>query len=180
MGAGEQLVHWPRSLIDGLVSAGFQVLAFDARDVGHSPRFDANWPADPRPILEALAQGQDVPLPYTLDDMAGDIIGLLDQTGAEKAHLVGISLGAMQAQLAASSHPERVSSLTSIMSNSGSPDLPPPDVAVTTGLIASVDPAMDMSERIERFIAMRKPMSGSAFHRDAEEWTDLARRSLWS
>nr|WP_100550009.1 MULTISPECIES: alpha/beta hydrolase [unclassified Pseudomonas] len=178
MGVGEQLVHWPRSLIDGLVEAGYGVVVFDARDVGFGPRFDREWPADPRPVLGALAQGQDVSLPYTLDDMAGDMIAVLDALGAPSAHLVGISLGAMQAQLAAASFPTRVASLTSIMSNSGNPEMPPPNVEVTAGLIAPVNAGLDQAGKVQHFIAVRKPMAGSQFQRDEAEWSELALRSV--
>jgi pimeloyl-ACP methyl ester carboxylesterase len=178
MGAGEQLVHWPRSLIDGLTDAGYSVVVYDARDVGPGPRFDRDWPMDPRPVLGALAQGQDVALPYTLDDMAADMIAVLDQVGASSGHLVGISLGAMQAQLAAAVFPARVTSLTSIMSNSGNPAMPPPNVEVTAGLIAPVDATLDEDAQVQRFIAVRAAMAGSRFQRDDAEWRTVARRSL--
>ena len=74
-----------------------------------------------RQVIEAKIAGKPSPLPYTLDDMAKDAVGLLDALGIKKAHIVGVSMGGMIAQLVAADHPEHVLSLTSIMSTSGNP-----------------------------------------------------------
>lgn len=177
MGAGEQGSHWPRSLVDGLVNAGYRVLTYDARDTGPGMRFTDGWPADPRPIMGALIQGQDVALPYRLDDMAADITALIGAAQANCAHLLGISLGAMQAQLAAALFPDRVASLTSVMANSGDPALPPPNTEATAKLIAPVGPLSSAAAYRAHFVAVRKPMEGTAFRRSEAEWDELARRA---
>ena len=121
MGLGMPLVLWPDALVDGLAQHGFRVVSFDNRDCGHSEKL----PRGPRPNLP-LAIGRallrlKVRAPYTLDDMAKDVVGLLDALGIARAHLVGVSLGGMIAQVMAVRFPDRVTSLTSIMASSGNP-----------------------------------------------------------
>jgi len=121
MGLGMPLVLWPDALVDGLAQRGFRVVSFDNRDCGHSEKL----PRGPRPNL-SLAIGRallrlKVRAPYTLDDMAKDVVGLLDALCIARAHLVGVSLGGMIAQVMAVRFPERVTSLTSIMASSGNP-----------------------------------------------------------
>ena len=122
-GLGCQLVQWPDSLIDGLVATGLCAVTFDNRDAGLS-----NGPAGPPPSLEALmATDSDALTPdYTLSDMAQDAVDLLDHLGQAGAHVVGVSMGGMIGQRMAIEHPNRVYSLTSIMSSTGNPALPGP------------------------------------------------------
>lgn len=122
-GIGCQLSQWPRSLVDGLMERGFRVIRLDNRDAGLSDSLDRLGTPD----VARLTAGEAVEPPYTLRDMAADVIALLDHLGQAGAHLVGVSLGGMIAQNAAIHFPERVFSLTSIMSSSGHPDLPPGD-----------------------------------------------------
>lgn len=125
MGLGAQMTRWPDGLVHGLVRHGFRVIRYDNRDVGLSTHFpDAPVP-DVREIFKARAEGRVHPVPYTLDDMAADAVGLLDALGVRKAHVVGASMGGMIAQLIAADYPERVLSLTSIMSTTGNPGLDP-------------------------------------------------------
>jgi len=121
MGLGMPLVFWPDAFVDGLVKAGFRVLRLDNRDSGLSQRI-AEPHHTPMPVAMARSvMGLEVHAPYTLADMAGDVAGLLDVLKIPKAHVVGASLGGMVAQVLAARHPERVASLTSIMSSSGNP-----------------------------------------------------------
>jgi pimeloyl-ACP methyl ester carboxylesterase len=125
MGLGTQLVAWPDALCNGLVGLGFRVIRFDNRDVGHSTK---NQTLDEKEVgalaLKALG-GKPFKPPYTLHDMAADALGLLDGLGVAKAHIVGISMGGMIAQIMAAEHADRVLSLTLIMTHSGNPKLPP-------------------------------------------------------
>lgn len=126
MGLGMQLVAWPEDFVDGLVELGFYVIRFDNRDSGLSQKFDhTGVPSLPLAFLKNLLR---LPLKpaYTLEDMAADAIGLLDALGVAKAHVVGASMGGMIAQLMAATYPQRVLSLTSIMSSSGKRGLPGP------------------------------------------------------
>jgi pimeloyl-ACP methyl ester carboxylesterase len=89
-------------------------------------KFDKAGVPDTKAVIEAQIAGKPSPLPYTLDDMAKDAVGLLDNLGIKKAHIVGVSMGGMIAQLVAADHPEHTLSLTSIMSTSGNPEVPFP------------------------------------------------------
>lgn len=121
MGLGMPLVFWPDALVDGLVKAGYRVIRLDNRDCGQSSRIEGG-PHTPIPLAMARSMmGLEVPAPYTLADMAGDVAGLLDAMGIGRAHVVGASLGGMIAQVLAARRPERVATLTSIMSGSGNP-----------------------------------------------------------
>ena len=124
MGLGMQLVSWPIEMIDGLVNAGYRVIRHDNRDVGLSQHF--NHLGAPNLIWAQLKlkMGLSVRPPYTLKDMADDAVGVLDALKVDRAHVVGMSMGGMIAQRVALSAPQRVASLTSIMSSSGARGLP--------------------------------------------------------
>jgi proline iminopeptidase len=119
MGLGMQLIAWPDAFCAGLVEQGFRVIRFDNRDSGHSGR--VAWGQRPM-LLLSIARGMlglPVCAPYRLSDMTRDALGLLDALRVERAHLVGVSMGGMIAQCMAARYPDRVLSLTSIMSSSG-------------------------------------------------------------
>ena len=119
MGVGGQLVQWPPDFIEGLVDAGFMTIRPDNRDVGRSQTFtDLGTPNTPLAFLkQALRLPSDAP--YTLEDMAEDNIQLLDHLGLETCHVVGISMGSMIAQVLASKYPNRVRSVTLMLTNTG-------------------------------------------------------------
>jgi pimeloyl-ACP methyl ester carboxylesterase len=107
MGLGAQMVGWPDGFCAELTARGFHVVRFDNRDVGLSTHLDG---PEPRRAWSR------VPAVYSLSDMAGDALAVVDAVGWPAAHVVGASLGGMIAQLLAVEHPDRVLSLTSIMS----------------------------------------------------------------
>jgi pimeloyl-ACP methyl ester carboxylesterase len=123
MGLGMPAALWPDAFIERLVASGLRVIRFDNRDSGNSTKLRAasvsarNLPAA---IARALLR-LPVRAPYTLDDMADDAAGLLTALQIPRAHVAGASMGGMIAQALAARHPERVLSLTSIMSTSGNP-----------------------------------------------------------
>lgn len=123
-GLGLQLIHWPESLCQALAAQGYRVIRFDNRDCGLSTHLTQARRL--RVGLAALAYGLHLPfrVPYTLVHMAQDCLGLLDHLGIQKAHVVGASMGGMIAQLLAALYPERVKSLTSLMSTTSSRRLP--------------------------------------------------------
>ena len=122
MGLGMPAALWPDPLIETLTGAGFRVVTFDNRDAGGSTRFEGvRVPNVLRAIGRALLR-RPVVAPYTLEDMAADTVGMLDALGIGQVHVVGASMGGMIGQLIAANYPERVLSLTSIMSNSGNPE----------------------------------------------------------
>lgn len=123
-GLGAQLLSWDDGLCALLADGGRYVVRFDNRDAGLSTSFDGEV-VDLDAVLRALADGDVATarslVPYTLDDMARDAVELLDALGIERAHVVGASMGGMIAQTMAIGHPERVRTLTSIMSTTGEP-----------------------------------------------------------
>ena len=125
MGLGAQMTRWPQAFVDVLAERGLRVIRFDNRDVGLSEKIEAGGVPDLAKIMGALMQGQKPEVPYLLDDMAADAVGLLDALDIPRAHIVGASLGGMVAQLVAADYPQRVLSLTSIMSTTGNRELPP-------------------------------------------------------
>ena len=123
MGLGMSSAAWPTSLIAHLVREGFQVITPDNRDCGESSRC-TDMKADGRNVASAVAQAllrRKVTSAYALEDMALDVERLLNYLSIRRAHIVGISMGGMIAQVAAVQSPNRVASLTSIASASGNP-----------------------------------------------------------
>ena len=122
MGLGCQLIQWPESLCRDLAARGFRVIRFDNRDAGLSDQVDRgirfNLRRDFLRVRLGLRPG---PANYLLHDMAADTVGLMDAFGWERAHLVGVSMGGMISQIAAGTFPDRVRSLTSIMSSTNHP-----------------------------------------------------------
>lgn len=119
MGLGMQLTGWPDEIVQLLVQRGFRVIRHDNRDVGLSEGFDRL--GTPNVMVEALRHRLRLPVraPYRLTDMAGDALGVLDALGIAQAHICGASMGGMIAQHLAAAQPQRVKSLTLIMTTSG-------------------------------------------------------------
>lgn len=147
-GLSTQRTAWPEVFLDDLAARGFRVLTPDNRDAGLSTSFDAAGPVDFGAALARAARGEPVGAPYTLDDMALDVIGLLDALGVARAHVAGISLGGMIAQVVAAGHGPRVGSLCSIMSSSGRPGLPGPTPEAAEALLRR--PASNSREDVVR------------------------------
>jgi pimeloyl-ACP methyl ester carboxylesterase len=124
MGLGAQLIAWHEDFCSMLAGRGRYVIRYDNRDCGLSSKFD-DHPVDVGALIATVSRG-DLPaaramLPYSLQDMADDGLGLLTALGIEQAHIVGSSMGGMIAQLMAIGHPARVLTLTSMMSSTGEP-----------------------------------------------------------
>ena len=118
-GLGAQKVLWPEVLCDMLAERGFAVARFDNRDVGASTRLDHLGVPSLRSEMVRWATGRTVRAPYALDDLAADAFGVMDALGWERAHVMGASMGGMIAQLMAIARPQRLASLTSVMSHPG-------------------------------------------------------------
>lgn len=127
MGLGGQLIHWPDEVVKPLCEQGFRVIRFDNRDVGLSAWIGQSAP-DINLAYEALRYrlGLTVASPYSLRDMAGDALGLMDAIGVKRFHVLGASMGGMIAQHLADIAPQRVESLTLIMTSTGAAGLPAP------------------------------------------------------
>lgn len=119
-GYTSQMNGWDPRLAELLAGQGLHVVRFDNRDVGLSSKLTGA--AHPAAVMKARLAGDELPeVPYTLSEMAADGIGLLDHLGVDRAHIAGVSMGGMIVQTMAIEHPDRVASLTSIMSSPGDP-----------------------------------------------------------
>jgi len=125
-GLGNQMISWRDEFCTQLAGQGFWVIRFDNRDAGLSTRFKGAGAPNLFMIGSAYIWGTPIQAPYTLLDMARDAVNLLDHLDISSAHLVGASLGGMIAQVAAIHFPEKVRTLTSFMSSTNHPWLPPP------------------------------------------------------
>jgi pimeloyl-ACP methyl ester carboxylesterase len=171
-GLGAQLVSVEEGFCAELVARGFLVIRFDNRDVGLSTRLDGAGPPD----FGAIWQDDHASLAYTLDDMADDAAGLLDAIGGPAAHVAGISLGGMIAQLVAIRHPDKVRSLTSIMSTTGDRRVGQPS-AEGAGVLFTPMPA-ERERHLEQAVAnARLALAGSAFPLDPDAIRRGAARS---
>ena len=122
MGFGAQMVAWDEGFAQMLADRGFFVVRFDNRDVGLSTKLDG-VKVDANGVVSAALLEQPLPpVPYTLSDMAQDVVGLLDHLNIDKAHILGASMGGMIAQVFAIEHPQRTASLISVMSMPGEPE----------------------------------------------------------
>ncbi len=168
MGLGAQLTQWPDELCNELVTRGYRVIRFDNRDSGLSTKFErGQFPHLPAAFASFMT-GKSPFVPYTLYDMADDAVGLLDALGIEKAHIVGASMGGMIAQLIASEYPERTLSLTSIMSTTGNPMLPPPRPRVLSLFLTPAPPASNMEAVIQRGIKTYQTIGSPDYPTDEE------------
>ena len=136
MGLGMQLVAWPQAMVQMLVHRGFRVIRFDNRDIGLSQGFDDM--GVPNMALAGLRYAMRLPVhsPYSLADMARDALGVLDALAVDQAHVCGASMGGMIAQHLAAMAPDRVASLTLMMTTSGARQLPQPSWRVRRVLMS--------------------------------------------
>jgi pimeloyl-ACP methyl ester carboxylesterase len=170
-GVGAQMILWEDDFCAALAARGFWVVRFDNRDVGKSTKIDWTPPADPGKAVATRKPGDKIPAPYLLKDMAGDAVGLMDFLGVASAHIVGASMGGMIAQELAIHWPARVRSLTSIMSTTGDPRLPPPSPEAMQ--VFTAPPPKTREEYIEANVNAWRVFRGPGYPED--ERRDRAR-----
>ena len=136
-GLGCQTVHWPESMLESIVNAGYRVVIFDNRDAGYSFGMESTTP-DTMQLLTALNDPTAFTPAYSLADMAEDVVELLNHIGQSGAHIIGVSMGGMIAQHLTFRFPERVFSLVLLMSSSGSSRVPGPAAAVIGALASTL------------------------------------------
>lgn len=153
MGLGASHVVWGDTLVQGLEASGYRVVLLDNRDTGGSTRFD-DW-GQPTVWWQLLKRqmGFEVDAPYTLNDMAADTVAVMDVLDINNAHIVGASMGGMIAQVVAAQYPQRTRSLVSIMSTTGSPQLPPPSAEASESLLGVTTDDRAAAERREAMVA---------------------------
>jgi pimeloyl-ACP methyl ester carboxylesterase len=161
MGIGCQMIDWPEEFCAQLAARSHWVIRFDNRDVGLSTQFDEAGVPNIAALRAALERGEAVQVPYLMRDMAADAVGLLDALEIDSAHVVGLSMGGYIAQAMAIHYPERVSTLTSIMSSTNAPGLPPP-TEEAWALLSERAP-IERAAYIEYRLRHRRVLSGSAY-----------------
>jgi len=155
-GLGAQSIGYDDELCEAIASLGLDVIRYDNRDVGLSTHFSDADAGDINTKLLQAMMGEAVEAPYTLSDMADDGMGLLTQLGIGSAHLVGASMGGMIVQTMAIEHPERVLTLTSVMSTTGEPEYGTPEPDCLAGLVSIMQPAETHEERVATGVALQK------------------------
>jgi pimeloyl-ACP methyl ester carboxylesterase len=136
MGLAAQMIAWDEEFCAELAARGYHVIRFDNRDAGLSTRLESAGVPNVAGALMAAAAGQPIQAPYLLRDMAEDVVGLLDALRIPAAHVVGASMGGAIAQTLALYHPARLRTLTSIMSTTSAPGLPPPTPEALRALLS--------------------------------------------
>jgi pimeloyl-ACP methyl ester carboxylesterase len=164
MGLGAQMILWDDDFCRQLATRGFRVIRFDNRDIGQSSKLTGGKRLTPLELLKLRFLKIPVAAPYKLRDMAEDTTGLMDVLGIKSAHLVGASMGGMIAQEIAISFPQRVRSLTSIMSTTGNPKVPPPTREAAAMLMAP--PPATREEFLARFAQTWKVLRVGSFPED--------------
>jgi len=174
MGLANQMTGWRESFCAQLAGRGYWVIRYDNRDTGLSTHFDQVEPPGLPALVWAYLLGRPMKVPYTLSDMSNDAVGLLDALGVESAHIVGVSLGGMIAQMIAIEHPKRVRTLTSMLSSTNEPSLPLPKPK--TLILFKATPE-DRAGVIERAVKVRRALRGTGFPLDEEEVRERAAQS---
>ena len=164
MGLGAQMIQWDDDFCRQLAARGFRVIRFDNRDIGKSSKLTGGKRLSPFELIKLRFLKIPVAAPYKLSDMAKDVVGLMDALGIPSAHIVGASMGGMIAQEMAISFPLRLRSLTSIMSTTGDPNIPPPSREATAVLMAP--PPASKEEYFMRFAQTWKVLRNGSFPQD--------------
>jgi pimeloyl-ACP methyl ester carboxylesterase len=160
-GMASQMIAWDDEFCEQLAARRFHVIRFDNRDVGQSTWLDsAGMPDTLRAMTRAWLR-QPVEAPYRLEDMASDVTGLMDALGIRQAHVVGASMGATIAQTMAIRHPERMLSMTSIMSTTGDPDLPRANSAALAAVMRPMP--LTLERYVEQYVDTWKTLRVGRF-----------------
>jgi pimeloyl-ACP methyl ester carboxylesterase len=168
MGLATQMLGWPDGFCSALVARGLSVIRFDNRDVGLSTHLhDARVPD-----LNAALSGDSSSAAYTLSEMAGDSVGLLDALELDSVHIVGASMGGMIAQTIAIEYPERARSLTSIMSTTGDQSVGQATQEALGVLLSA--PAQNRQEAVERTVSVFRVIGSPGFELDEAELRERA------
>ncbi len=174
-GLGLQLIAWPEEFCEQLAARGFHVIRFDNRDVGRSTHLAGAGDPNVLAVADALRRRKPVTAPYSLGDMADDAAALLDAIGVDAAHVVGVSMGGMIAQELALRHPERVKTLTSIMSTTGDPSLRGPSYELSTSLLKPFPD--DRAGFVRRSVEVARAIAGHGYPLDEELVRQIAARA---
>lgn len=173
MGLGGQLIDWPQGFVEQIVDQGFRVIRFDNRDSGLSTEFTSTPPSTSQ-LAKAMLLKRLLQAEYLISDFADDTAGLLDALGIESAHVVGVSMGGMIGQALAIEHPDRVRSLTSIMSTTGSRRVGQPTARLIRKTARRPVPTRETA--VEMGVEMFREVCGPTY--DPDEFRRLAQAAV--
>ena len=177
-GLGSQIIHWPDALIGCLVDHGMRVIVPDNRDAGLSQKFDELATIPVQDVLGLEEGDSPAEAPYSIQDIVADHVGVLDHFGLARAHVFGVSMGGMIVQTMAFTYPERVMTMTSVMSSSGNPELPSMAPEVRRLLLASPDDPQDRDSVIAFTLACDRVWGSPGYPFDETERADLIGRAF--
>jgi pimeloyl-ACP methyl ester carboxylesterase len=166
-GWGGQLISWDEGFCEQVAQRGFWVIRYDYRDVGMSTILDELGVPDVGQLQQAISRGESVQAPYTMHDMAMDLIGLLEALAIESAHLVGWSMGTGIASLVAIHHPQKVQTMILMGASTDDPELPPPPPEIISVLLKPSPP--DREGYIDSSIEKARALQGEGLPFD-EDW----------
>ena len=178
MGLAMQMIVWPDALCDLLVRHGFRVIRFDNRDVGLSTHLThLRVPSIPAAYLRYLLR-LTVRAPYVIDDMTRDTAALIEALALHRPHVVGASMGGMIAQDLAAQFPDKLASLTSIMSTTGRRSLPQPTFKTQRALLKPPAKPGDSEGAIERMMHVLRVIGSRSHPLPTEFSRDLCERHV--
>jgi pimeloyl-ACP methyl ester carboxylesterase len=176
-GLGTQLINWPENLLQLLAGMGFYVVIFDNRDVGLSTKFDDAGAPDIKALLAKAKAGGEITVAYTIEDMAADVIGLMDALAIGTAHVAGISMGGAIVQVMAANHGGRLRSMASIMAQSGNPETPPGTPSAMAALMRAGADESTREGAIEANIATSRILASPKYSTSEADRRAMAERA---
>ena len=178
MGLGMQLIGWPEGFVRQLVARGFRVIRFDNRDIGLSQRFDHL--GVPNLALDAMRHvaGLRIRSAYTLADLADDSAALIEALGLPRAHVCGASMGGMVAQHLAARHPQRVKSLTLMMTTSGARQLPQPHWKLQAAMLSRPQAPREFANLMAHYVRIARLIGSPAYPAEEGELRGRLERAL--
>ena len=178
IGITDNITDWPPSLTDPLVAAGYRVVRFELRDMGHSTKLEQAGVPDLDQAAKQLASGQIPQAAYTMHDIARDVLQLMDALAIDQAHLIGYSYGGAVAQLAALAAPDRLLSMTCLQGTNYNPALTPRRADVAAALAGACRRYETEQERIDAIATLRLACNGTGHAMDEREARASATESV--
>ena len=178
LGITDNITDWPPPLTDPLIAAGYRVVRFELRDMGHSTKLEEAGVPDLDQAAIQLASGQTPQAAYTMHDIAGDVLQLMDALTIDQAHLVGYSYGGAVAQLAALAAPDRLLSMTCLQGTNYNPALSPRRADLAAALAGACRRYETESECIDAITTLRLACNGTRHAMDEREARASATESV--
>ncbi len=177
MGLGTQMIAWSEEFCGLLAAGGYRVIRFDNRDIGLSEKLDGIKRPNILKLLLADHFKRPIKVPYTLEDMSYDALGVLDALKINSAHVVGASMGGMIGQILTADFPERVLSFTSIMSSSGRRGLPRAQKEVIQHMLKRPD-GKDQDAYIKHAVKTFQMIGSPGYPRPDKAWYKLIKGAM--